>query len=120
VRAIVAQRLVRRLCTACKRPAVLGPNEARMFSAIGIEAPRVLEAQGCPHCKGAGYVGRVGLYEFVGFDDEVRRLIHANANEQEIARYAFQYGEPLLASGLRCAAAGVTSLSDVLRAAQGH
>jgi general secretion pathway protein E len=119
VRAIVAQRLVRRLCQACKRPAVIGPQERAMLAEIGAQDVTVYEGVGCAHCNGSGYVGRIGLYEFVAIDDEIRRLIHAEATEQDMAAHAFRTDEPLLKSGLRAAAAGITSLSDVLRAVSG-
>jgi general secretion pathway protein E len=115
LRAIAAQRLARRLCSACKRPETLGPAEARLLATIGQPNARVFEAVGCARCNGSGYVGRIGLYEFVTVDDEIRRLIHTGATEQEMAAHAFRDTDPLLKSGLRCAAAGVTSLSDVLR-----
>ncbi|MDX2235202.1 MAG: type II secretion system ATPase GspE [Hyphomonadaceae bacterium] len=116
VRAIVAQRLVRRLCNHCKRPAVVGAQEAALLGEVGAAGAKVYEAVGCSSCGGSGYVGRVGLYEYVAVDDEIRRLIHADASEQAMAAHAFRQSEPLMKSGLRCAAAGVTSLSDVLRA----
>jgi general secretion pathway protein E len=119
VRGVLAQRLVRRLCAACKQPAVIGPAEKAQFQALGIDNPTIFEARGCPACKGAGYVGRIGLYEFVTVDDDLRRLIHADSTEDDLAEVAFRHGEPLRHSGLRCAAAGVTSLSDVLRAVGG-
>jgi general secretion pathway protein E len=119
LRAIVAQRLVRRLCQTCKRPAVIGPQEQAMLSTIGAERATVYEAAGCPDCRGSGYVGRIGLYEFVAIDDDIRRMIHAGASEQQMAAHAFRDADPLLRSGLKLAAAGVTSLSDVLRVAHG-
>ncbi len=119
VRGVLAQRLVRRLCAACKQPAVIGPSELAQFSALGLYQPQVFEARGCPACKGTGYVGRIGLYEFVTVDDDLRRLIHADATEDDMAALAFHDSEPLRVSGMRCAAAGVTSLSDVMRAVGG-
>jgi general secretion pathway protein E len=120
VRLVLAQRLVRRLCDACKRPAILGAREIEMLASIGA-GPSAFEAHGCPACGGSGYVGRIGLYECVSIDDTVRRMIHEGASEADMAAYAFRSSEPLLASGLRCAANGVTSLSDVLRSVgQGH
>jgi general secretion pathway protein E len=116
VRMIVAQRLVRRLCAACKRPAVLGAAESRLLAEIGASGAAIYETAGCEACNGSGYVGRVGIYECVVVDDEIRRLIHADAAEPEMAAHAFQNSETLLTSGLRQAAAGITSLSDVLRA----
>ena len=116
VRAILAQRLVRRLCNACKRPAPVGPQERAQLRAVGAENATIYEAVGCGSCNHTGYVGRIGLYEFVQVDDGVRRLIHNNATEQEMSAYAFASGDTLLKSGLRYAAQGITSLSDVLRA----
>ncbi|MBI1251667.1 MAG: type II secretion system protein GspE [Alphaproteobacteria bacterium] len=115
LRAIVAQRLVRRLCNRCKKPAVIGPHERTMLARINAADAVIYEAVGCSECKGSGYVGRIGLYEYVVVDDEIRRLIHADATEQQMAAHAFAHADPLMISGLRCAAAGVTSLSDVLR-----
>jgi general secretion pathway protein E len=115
VRVILAQRLVRRLCGACKRPAVLGPQEAALLETAGVEA-RAFEAGGCAACGGSGYVGRIGLYECVTVDDDIRRMIHAGAVEEEIVAHAFRRSDRLLTSGLKCAGAGVTSLSDVMRA----
>jgi len=115
LRVIVAQRLVRRLCNACKRPAVIGPHEAKLLASVGAENAQIYEGAGCPQCNSSGYVGRVGLYEYVQLDDEIRRLIHINASEQEMAAHAFRNSDPLLKSGLKCAAQGLTSLSDVLR-----
>ncbi|HEX8902152.1 type II secretion system ATPase GspE [Vitreimonas sp.] len=117
LRAIVAQRLVRRLCNVCKKPAVIGAQEREMLRCVGAEDTIVYEGVGCPQCRGSGYVGRIGLYEFVAVDDEIRRLIHVGANEQEMGAYAFRAADPLMKSGLKCVAAGITSLSDVLRAA---
>jgi general secretion pathway protein E len=116
LRAIVAQRLVRRLCAACKKPAIIGPHEQALLGSVGAEQAIVYEGVGCSQCRGSGYVGRIGLYEFVVLDDEIRRLIHAGANEQEMGAHAFRATDPLLRSGLKCVAAGATSLSDVLRA----
>jgi general secretion pathway protein E len=117
LRAVVAQRLVRRLCPACKRPAVLGPKEAEMLRSVGAAGATAYEGVGCQQCRGSGYVGRIGLYEFVAVDDEIRRLIHAGATEQEMAAHAFRKFDPLLRGGLKYVAAGMTSLSDLMRAA---
>jgi len=120
LRVIVAQRLVRRLCNACKRPAPIGPHERALFAKVGFanggaDEVSVFEGVGCPACGGSGYVGRIGIYECVVIDDEIRRRIHSDASEQEMTQYAFQNAETLLQSGLRHAASGATSLSDVLR-----
>jgi general secretion pathway protein E len=114
VRLVLAQRLVRRLCDTCKRPAVIGEREAALLQAVGAIGT-VYEAGGCAACNSTGYVGRIGLYECMVVDDEIRRMIHANATEEAMAAHAFRDADRLVASGLKCVAAGVTSLSDVLR-----
>lgn len=114
VRLVLAQRLVRRLCDACKRPAVIGEREAVLLQSIGATGP-VYEAGGCLTCNSTGYVGRIGLYECMVVDDEIRRMIHANATEEAMAAHAFRDADRLVTSGLKCVAAGITSLSDVLR-----
>lgn len=116
LRMVLAQRLVRRLCDACKRPGVIGPREAALLATIGAP-PHAFEAQGCTACAGSGYTGRIGLYECMTVDDEIRRMIHANATEQDMAAYVFADTDQLLASGLKYVAAGIASLSDVLRSA---
>jgi general secretion pathway protein E len=87
-----------------------------MLRSIGATNVTVYEGVGCNQCRGSGYVGRIGLYEFIAVDDEIRRFIHASATEQQMAAHAFRNSDPLLKSGLRCVAAGVTSLSDLMRA----
>ena len=119
LRLVLAQRLVRRLCPSCRveQPALpevarrLGlPAQSRLFSS----AP-----SGCPTCKGTGYQGRIGVFEAVPVDDDVRRLILAGASEDELAAHA--YGKSSSASqGLRAAAArlvaeGQTTAEEALR-----
>ncbi len=116
LRMVLAQRLVRRLCPKCRRPAILGPHETQLLASVGAGGV-AYEAEGCPACAGTGYVGRIGLYECMTVDDEIRRLIHAHAPEEAVAAHAFRGTDRLLACGLKAAAAGLTSLSDVLRTA---
>ena len=78
VRAIMAQRLVRRLCPHCKQPGELSETEMR---ALRIEASqlgdaRVMKAVGCEHCRGTGYRGRMGIFEIFVIDDDVRHMIN--------------------------------------------
>ena len=70
---------------------------------------------GCGRCSQTGFEGRVGVYELVVSDDTLRRLIHDNAGEQELAAHAFKRGETLAQSGFRHVLAGATSLDEVLR-----
>lgn len=119
VRAVLAQRLVRRLCGHCKRPAVLGEAERALMASIGASEAPVYEGVGCAQCQGVGYTGRIGLYELIRVDDVLRRLINDGASEAEIAAHGLRGQDTLLRAGLRAVAAGSTSISDILRAISG-
>jgi len=115
VKAIFAQRLVRRLCDACKDRYAPEAGERELLG-LGAEEPGALfQPTGCQACGQTGYAGRVGLYEAAAVDGEMRRLIHADADEDALAAHAFAGGETLLQSGLAHARAGRTVLSEVLR-----
>jgi len=118
VNLICAQRLVRRLCAECKiqdnvSPQVLmdagyTPDEARTV--------KVWKRQGCPTCGNKGYKGRIGLYEVVEITDEMRELILVGASALELRKKAIEQGMMTLRrSGLIKAAAGVTTLEEVMR-----
>jgi general secretion pathway protein E len=112
--AVLAQRLVRRLCPSCKEP--YRPDAAEL-ALLGLEADvdRLWRPHGCERCSGTGYVGRLGIYEIMPVDDEIRRLIHDDARESDLAAYAARRGGTLIASGARAAAQGLTSSAEVLR-----
>ena len=113
VRAVLAQRLVRRLCEACRRPVQAA---ASLVAALGIPAgATVHEPAGCALCGRTGYKGRIGLFEAVRADDTIRRLINAGADESEIAAHAFASAPTLAAAARDLVLAGVTSPEEALR-----
>ncbi|MEM8799083.1 MAG: type II secretion system ATPase GspE [Pseudomonadota bacterium] len=115
LKAVMAQRLVRRLCSECAREVPVGPLEAAMFQGL-VDCPRTHRIPvGCPECSHTGYRGRVGLYELVRIDETLARMIHDDAREQDMEDYAFQSSQNLLQSGLGHAAAGTTSLAEIMR-----
>jgi len=116
VRLIVAQRLVRRLCPTCKVSEVADEATARLSGVSS--GQRVWRARGCPHCGQTGYVGRVGLYEMVRVDDDVRRLIAAEGEEEAIAAIAFRQMETLSQAARRLVLSGVTSAEEAVRVAR--
>ena len=118
VHLICAQRLVRRLCPACKvrenpgfnalSDAGFTPEEART---VEVHHPR-----GCPACQGRGYKGRVGLYEVMEITEEIREMILAGSSALDLRRRAMEQGMVTLRrSGLIKVAAGITSLGEVVR-----
>ncbi len=111
---VLAQRLVRKLCPACKAPAELDSVERSLF---GPSAPeRVYRAVGCAACNFTGYKGRTGIYELLVADDELRRLVHTGLDERALREHAVRQGMARLREdGLRWVADGTTSLEEVLR-----
>ena len=93
VRAVLAQRLVRRLCPACREPVEAAGSLA---SLLGIPAGTIVhEPKGCPACNDSGYKGRIGLFEAARVDDEIRRLINGGADEVAIEAHAFRNSDTL-------------------------
>ena len=113
VTAIVAQRLVRRLCDECKAPYTPDGAELKL---LGLKAPQTFyKPVGCEACHNIGYNGRVGLYEMVVMDDDLRAMIHDGAREQDMSAYAFKKSDTLLQSGVRHTREGTVSADEVLR-----
>jgi type II secretory ATPase GspE/PulE/Tfp pilus assembly ATPase PilB-like protein len=110
--AVVAQRLVRKLCTACSRPDVL-PERVRATLPAGI---RWFAANGCGACDATGYSGRTGIFEVLAIDDTVREAIAAGVSSATLARIAEERGHRSLFDGAAAKlAAGETSFSEVER-----
>lgn len=113
LRAVIAQRLVRRLCSACRRPAEAQSSVATL---LGVAPGTVIyEAVGCPTCNGSGYRGRIGVFEAIQVDDMVRRLINDGGDEASIARHAFARS-PTLSSAVRAlVSSGETTAEEAVR-----
>jgi len=114
---VVAQRLVRRLCPACRAHDHATLSDAALLP--GIEPGEVLwRAVGCPACQGQGYRGRSGLYEVVEISAALEAAIHRGAAEAELVALARAAGPGLAEDGLRAVRAGMTTLTEVARVAQ--
>lgn len=120
VSVIIAQRLARRLCPNCKKPAEDIPDDilsAEGFDNIGLSREEItlFHPVGCDACNG-GYKGRVGVYEVVRITDSIARIIMEGGNSIQIADQARKEGfNNLRISALRKAASGVTSLEEANR-----
>ena len=118
VNLICAQRLVRRICQNCKEPLDL-PEQAKVdagFTQEEIESTKIFVGKGCGTCNKTGYKGRVGLYEVMEINDELRELILVGASALELKKKAIDQGMlTLRRSGLTKAAMGQTTLEEVLR-----
>jgi general secretion pathway protein E len=116
--AIVAQRLVRALCPACRHP--YHPNGDELAK-LGIRADRTPEptcfrAVGCAECLSTGYRGRTGIYEILVLDDDLRALILSKADANAIKARAMEHGmRTLREDGAQKVLSGITTTEEVLR-----
>lgn len=126
---VVAQRLVRTLCTHCHGWQAADNEQAKLFTEIGIAANatntgnekltgniiNLPKPVGCDKCNNLGFKGRTAIYEVVPIDDTLRRMIHSNTAEYELEAYARQQTPSIRADGLRKVIEGRTTLEEVLR-----
>ncbi|MGH7982309.1 MAG: GspE/PulE family protein [Candidatus Udaeobacter sp.] len=117
VRAVMAQRLVRKLCNNCKQSGELTDTELR---ALGIEPGQLADAQvmrpkGCEECRQIGYKGRTGIFEIFVIDDEVRHMINKRSSSFVLRQRARELGmRTLREDGVRKVLSGVTSADEVI------
>jgi type IV pilus assembly protein PilB len=118
IRLVQAQRLIRRLCASCK---VVGKVPAQTLIEIGFspedaKAVQVFEPKGCEKCNNSGYKGRVGLFEVMELDEEIKEMVMIGASTSELRQKAKEKGMlTLRQSGLEKIKSGVTSIEEVLR-----
>ncbi|MBK7947793.1 MAG: type II secretion system ATPase GspE [Deltaproteobacteria bacterium] len=118
--AVLAQRLVRVLCKGCKEAYTATDEELRE---IGIKPPgrpvTLYRGVGCPACSHTGYRGRLGIFELMQIDDEIRGLLTQNVDAKTIKATAMRKGMGTLrADGARKVLSGVTSVAEVVRATE--
>jgi len=119
VRAVLAQRLVRKLCPLCKQPMDLLEKELR---ALSLDISRTAGsstygAVGCEKCRNSGYKGRMGIFEIFLVDDEVRQMINTGLTTTQLRRRARELGmRTLREDGIRKMLAGMTSAAEVVHA----
>ncbi len=117
LRAVMAQRLVRRVCKECALPHEITEQEMSQLgiSKKDIDGMTFKEPKGCSECK-KGYRGRMGIYEVFILDDSIQNLIYELADAGKIRRRAMELGmRTLRQDGIRKAAAGITTISEVIR-----
>ena len=117
---VLAQRLVRRLCPACKLARPITTEEQAQLESFTQSARQQADTlhhpQGCAECNHTGYQGRMGIYELLQVDDELRRMIHTGSADQAIRQHALDHGtRALREDGLRWVLAGETTLEELLR-----
>jgi len=121
VMAVLAQRLVRVVCSKCKQP--FTPSDAAL-EAAGItpemvSGARFMTGKGCGHCSKSGYRGRIGIFELMMMTTKIRELAFAGASTQDIRRAALAQGMTALYNdGIRKVLNGTTTIEEVFRVAK--
>ena len=115
---VMAQRLVRKICKHCEKAYELLPEEAQ---AVGLASDRsrkivVKFGEGCPQCRGTGYLGRTGIFEVLEVNEKIRSVIRENADAELIGRAAIADGMIVLReAAVRKMLNGETTFDEVIR-----
>jgi type IV pilus assembly protein PilB len=122
VRGIMAQRLVRKLCTNCKQPGELTEYEAHVLNidAAQLAKATVMSPVGCEKCRGKGFRGRMGIFEIFVADDDIRQMINRNATTLQLRHRTRELGmRTLREDGIRKVLAGLTTAEEVISSTMG-
>ena len=120
---VMAQRLLRTLCTHCKQAVHVTPDSdiaiqwQELVQPWRAPAPtQIYTANGCEHCRHTGYQGRIGLYEIMPLSNELKKLVAADASLDVLKQQAYREGvQPLRLSGAKRISDGVTTMEEVMR-----
>ncbi|MBI3593223.1 MAG: type II/IV secretion system protein, partial [Nitrospirae bacterium] len=116
--AIMAQRLVRKICRYCREGYALNDYETSVFKEYGISLTTAFRGRGCSKCNGTGYSGRTVVGEILIIDDDMREMIYSGASVTAMQAAAVSKGMmPLKAVAVKKAAEGMTTLDEVMRVA---
>ena len=117
----ISQRLVRRLCTRCRKERDYNAEEKRIISAIGKKygvefdlSGKTYDAVGCKYCNNTGYYDRIGIFEILDLNDEIKEAIMNGKSSLEIRKEALQHGyKPLVVDGINKIIQGYTNLDEL-------
>ena len=113
---VIAQRLVRRLCPACKQPYYATDYEKRLLGVPLEQEVTLYKPCGCEQCNNTGYKGRIGVYEIMTITPKIRRVITSHGNAEEIKEAALSEGmNTLRMSSSKMAMRGITSFSEMIK-----
>ena len=118
IKAILAQRLVRKLCDNCKAldDDVASQNKFKELAKKHlIKENKIFKSVGCNYCQAAGYKGRLGIYELISIDEEIKKKIYNGVSEQEIEDYCFKKTENMESNAVNAVANGLTTIEEIYR-----
>ncbi|MDP2561784.1 GspE/PulE family protein [Psychrobium sp. 1_MG-2023] len=110
--AVIAQRLVRRLCDSCKQPRVATADELSQLDCDDQQL-QIFEPVGCASCQGTGFKGRLGLFETLWFDESLARLVSQGCSEEALEQAAGENLKFMWQDGCQKVLLGITTLSEV-------
>jgi type IV pilus assembly protein PilB len=114
--AVLAQRLVRKICPKCKQTYEVPKNMRKCVEKSGVTPEQLFHGAGCDHCRGSGYLGRVGIYELLVIDDMFRDMINKDPSANNMRRAFRKSGQPgLFDDGIKKVKEGLTTIEEVLR-----
>ncbi|MBD7967688.1 GspE/PulE family protein [Paenibacillus gallinarum] len=118
---VVAQRLVRKICTECKEVYVPSVQESIILQNHGIKTGQLYAGKGCGYCNNTGYRGRVAIHEVLKIDDALASLIASSASVEEVRYMAQQKGlVHLMTDGLMKVGSGITTIQEIMRESVSH
>jgi len=116
---VLAQRLVRRVCSACRETYEPPPESVTAVAGRVMGHMLLSRGAGCPACRGTGFRGRVGIFELLSISDDIRDAIARRASRAELRTLAIESGlVPLRADGWHRVESGLTTVEEVLRVVQ--
>ena len=114
--AVLAQRLVRKICPKCKQVYKVPEHMRKYAKRTGVKAGELFHGAGCDHCRNSGYTGRVGIYELLVIDDMFRDMINTDSSVSNMRRVFHESGQrSLFDDGIIKVKQGLTTIEEVLR-----
>jgi type IV pilus assembly protein PilB len=114
--AVLAQRLVRKICQKCKEVYKVPENMRKYVERSGVKPKELSRGAGCNYCRNSGYSGRIGIYELLVIDDKFRDMINRDASVDNMRKVFRESGQPnLFDDGIKKVKAGLTTIEEVLR-----
>jgi len=114
--AVLAQRLVRKICPKCKQLYQVPENMRKYIENWGVRADELFVGSGCEYCRGSGYAGRVGIYELLVIDEVFRDMINKDPSANSMRRAFSESEQPsLFDDGINKVKQGLTTIEEVLR-----
>ncbi len=113
---VVAQRLVRVICPACKTSSLAPPEIVKRYAWLEEDTVKLYRGRGCPECYDSGYKGRIGIYEALQADADLQQLIMTNPSRDELDIYIEKQNiKTLFSDGLDRVREGITTIEEVTR-----